>query len=185
MKTVYPIKKMKKIKLMRQILRERNVRDLLLFVMGINTALRISDLLSLRVIDVRDSRGNFRNHVVLRETKTGKMKQFPLNDAVLEILEEYVGKKMDNARFLFESSKGGAISRVQAYRILNDAAREAGIHSVGTHTLRKTFAYHTYRQTKDLALVQRLLNHTSSGDTLRYLGIEQDDLDAVYLGLNL
>jgi site-specific recombinase XerD len=68
---------------------------------------------------------------------------------------------------------------------LNDAAREAGIHSVGTHTLRKTFAYHTYRQTKDLALVQRLLNHTSSGDTLRYLGIEQDDLDAVYLGLNL
>jgi integrase len=74
---------------------------------------------------------------------------------------------------------------VQAYRILNDAAQRVGIDAVGTHTLRKTFGYHTYRQTKNLGLVQKLLNHTSSVDTLRYIGIEQEDLDAAYLRLNL
>jgi integrase len=185
MKIVRPIKDLKKIELMKLILEKQSVRDLLLFVMGINTALRVSDLLTLTVGDVRDSNGRFRSFISMKESKTGKLKQFPLNAAVLKVLNEYVRSGMENDRFLFLSAKGGALTRVQAYRILNEAAQRVGIDAVGTHTLRKTFGYHTYRQTKNLGLVQKLLNHTSSVDTLRYIGIEQEDLDAAYLKLNL
>jgi integrase len=185
MKIVRPIKDLKKIELMKLLLEKQSVRDLLLFVMGINTALRVSDLLTLTVGDVRDSNGSFRSFITMKESKTGKLKQFPINDAILKVLKEYVRSGMENDRFLFLSAKGGALTRVQAYRILSEAAQRVGLESIGTHTLRKTFAYHTYRQTKDLGLVQKLLNHSSSIDTLRYIGIEQEDLDAAYLKLNL
>jgi integrase len=170
---------------MKRILKRQSVRDLLLFVMGINTALRVSDLLTLTVGDVRDNNGVFRNFVRMKEAKTGKIKEFPLNAAVLKVLKQYVRSGMDDDRFLFLSAKGGALSRVQAYRILNEAAQRVGLDAIGTHTLRKTFGYHTYRQTKNLGLVQKLLNHSSSVDTLRYIGIEQEDMDAAYLQLNL
>ena len=185
MKVVRPINDVKKIETIKRILKRQSVRDLLLFVMGINTALRVSALLSLTVGDVRDSNGVFRNFVRMKESKTGKMKEFPLNAAVLKVLRQYVGSGVDNGRFLFLSAKGGALSRIQAYRILNEAAQRGGLDCGGTHTLRKTFGYHTYQQTKNLGLVQKLLNHSSSVDTLRYIGIEQEDLDAAYLQLNL
>lgn len=92
----------------------------------------------------------------------------------------------DTSHFLFPSIKTKkALTRVQAYRILNGAAREVGLEKIGTHTLRKTFWYHMYKRTGNLALVQKLLNHSSSGDTLRYIGIEQEDMDEAYLRLNL
>ena len=68
--------------------------------------------------------------------------------------------------------------QVQAYRILNKAAVRVGINGeIGTHTLRKTFGYHMYMKTKDVALLQELFNHSSPSVTLRYIGINQDRLD--------
>lgn len=193
MKIVNSIKDPKQIASMKSVLKKRGLRDLLLFVMGINTALRVSDLLSLIVGDVRDSDGQFRPFVLLKETKTRKMKRFPLNEAILEVLKGYIGPAMQDSEPLFASlsrEKGTRgkkpISRVQAYRILNGAAQKVGIEeAIGTHSLRKTFGYHTYKKTGNLALVQKLLNHASSGDTLRYIGIDQEDMDDAYLALNL
>ncbi|MDR1875461.1 MAG: site-specific integrase [Synergistaceae bacterium] len=173
---------------MKRVLRGKHPRNLLLFVMGINTALRIGDLLSLTVGDIRDEMGALRPSVSLREHKTGKVKQFPMNDSVLHVLREYLRAErgIRDANFLFASAKGRRpISRVHAWRILSTAARKVGLDEIGTHSLRKTFGYHAYRRTRDLALVQKLLNHSSSGDTLRYIGIEQDTLDDAYLRLNL
>lgn len=88
---------------------------------------------------------------------------------------------------LFPSRKGGkAISRVQAYRILNDAARHIGItDAIGTHTLRKTFGYHAYQSGCDITRIQRLLNHSAPSITLSYIGITKDELDAVYIAKSL
>jgi integrase len=188
MKVVQPIRDKRKIESMKHILREKDLRNLLLFVMGINTALRIGDLLSLTVGDIRDEQGELRPSVNLRENKTGKIKQFPLNDSVLQVLREYLMSEddMGNSSFLFPSNKKKKpITRIQAWRILSEAALQAGLGDVGTHTLRKTFGYHAYRRTKDLGLVQKLLNHSSSGDTLRYIGIDQDTMDDTYMRLNL
>ena len=90
---------------------------------------------------------------------------------------------------LFPSRKGrghSPLSRVQAYRILKSAARQIGINeSVGTHTLRKTFGYHAYRNGADITMIQKLLNHSAPSTTLAYIGITKEDLDAVYIALNL
>ncbi|MDR3265453.1 MAG: tyrosine-type recombinase/integrase, partial [Synergistaceae bacterium] len=151
MKIVQPIRELRQIESMKCILK-KNPRDLLLFVMGINTALRISDLLTLTVGDIRDERGKLRAFVTLREGKTGKLKRFPLNNAILVILKAYLklDRDMGDSSFLFASNKGGGmpITRTHAWRILSAAARQAGLNEIGTHTLRKTFGYHAYRRTK-------------------------------------
>jgi len=128
--------------------------------------------------------------ITLREKKTSKVKDFPVGATAKRALREYLGdtKSLDREGHLFPSRKkgNGPISRVQAYRILNEAARLAGIgERIGTHTLRKTFGYHAYKMGLDLSVIQKLMNHSSPGITLAYIGITQDDLDNVYLALNL
>ena len=78
------------------------------------------------------------------------------------------------------------LQRDQAYKIINNAAREIGItEKIGTHTLRKTFGYHAYKSGVSIEVIQKLFNHSTPSITLRYIGITQDDLDGVYLNLNL
>jgi site-specific recombinase XerD len=75
---------------------------------------------------------------------------------------------------------------VQTWKTLNKAAEAVGIRErVGTHTLRKTFAYHAYKQGQDITLIQKLLNHSAPSVTLGYIGITQDQMDDVYLTLNI
>lgn len=69
------------------------------------------------------------------------------------------------------------LGRSGAYKMLRKAADEAGLRDIGTHTLRKTFGYHMYRKTKDVALLQELFNHSSPATTLRYIGVTQDSMD--------
>jgi integrase len=160
---------------MKAVLKRKNYRDYLLFVVGINTGLRISDLLQLKVGHTKNS------HIIITEGKTGKIKRFPINSNLRELLDEYtIGMSDDD--YLFPSRKGEHIGRVQAYRILNDAAKEVGLDEIGTHTLRKTFGYHHYQRYKDVALLQEIFNHSSPSITLRYIGINQDAIDASLAG---
>lgn len=160
MEYVEPIREKKKINAMKKILRASGVRNEMLFVLGINSALRVSDLLGLKVSDIKDENGNIRDAVILKEKKTGKIKLFQLNESAKAIIKEYLKQtNPESEDSLFPSRKGRkAISRVQAWQILNDAGKEAGIERIGTHTLRKTFGYHVYQQTNNLGLVQKLLN---------------------------
>lgn len=157
-------------------------RDRLLFTLGINTGLRISDLLALRVGDMRGQ-----DHVTLKEKKTGKTKRLHLNDASKTAINALVPPTAKNDDWLFPSRKGTEpISRVQAFRILNDAAKRAGMkESVSCHSLRKTFGMFAYRNGADLAVLQSLFNHASQRVTLRYIGIEDDQVKDVYASVNL
>lgn len=197
MRLVQPIRDRRKIDAMRSLLRGdgdwRGLRDALLFTIGVNSALRVSDLLSLRVGDVAEGpTGPPRPAVVIQERKTGKTKSFALGIGVQGAIAEYLrvaGLELGSP--LFPSGRGSGdagrpISRQHAWGKLNRAARQLGLENVGTHTLRKTFGYHAYIQTgRDLGLVCKLLNHATPRETLRYIGIEQDALDEVYVGLNL
>lgn len=188
MEFVEPIRDRKKIEALKKLLRGSNLRDYALFTLGINSGLRVSDLLKLQVADVKDEKGRIRDRITIREKKTGKSKTFPFSDTVIKALKEYLGDNaLTNETALFPSRKGGKpITRQQAYRILNDAAKAVGIKDkIGTHTLRKTFGYHAYMAGVDITRIQALLNHSSPRETLRYIGITQDELDDVYLNLNL
>ena len=174
MQHVQPIRNKQKIDEIKSYLKQNGTRDLLLFTMGINTGLRISDLLKLKVIDVKG-----KSHVEIKEQKTGKVKRFPLLGNLQLMIDDYIRGKLDS-EYLFRSRNGAnkPISRVMAYVIINDACRKAGItDNIGTHTLRKTFGYHHYQQFHDVAILQYILNHSSPSITLRYIGITQDNVE--------
>lgn len=173
MEFVQPIRDKSKIEDMKRELLKNGTRDYLLFYTGINTGLRISDILELKVKDVKD-----KTHISITEGKTKKPKRFKINNGLKDELEKYIiGMNVDD--YLFFSKKGNnkPITRVQAYRILNSAAQRIGLDEIGTHTLRKTFGYHFYQKTKDVALLQELFNHSAPSVTLRYIGINQDIMD--------
>lgn len=174
MKYVQPIRDKNKIEEIKSYLKESGTRDLLLFTMGINTGLRISDLLKLKISDVRG-----KSHVEIKEQKTGKIKRFPLLGNLQSMIDEYIRGKAD-CDYLFKSRNGEnkPISRVMAYMIISQACKKANItDNVGTHTLRKTFGYHHYQTFHDVAILQYLLNHSSPSITLRYIGITQDNVE--------
>lgn len=175
MTTVEPIRKKSDIKKVEQVLASQSKRNLLLFVLGTNCGLRISDILSLNVADVRN-----KSHIQIVERKTGKFKKLPINDRLKPMIEEFV-KGRKNVEPLFLSHWGHRLDRVTAYYIIRNACEEAGIQAnVGTHTMRKTFGYHHYQQFKDVVILQKIFNHSSSQITLRYIGIEQDQIDDSY-----
>ncbi|GAB6574234.1 site-specific integrase [Bacillus cereus] len=173
MREVQPIRDREKIEEIKTRLKNKNARDLFMFEMGINVGLRISDLLPLRVCEVRG-----KTHINIKEKKTGKNKRFKINGNMQRLIEEYT-KYMEEEDYLFPSNKTDKpIQRVQAYKILNAVGRESGLSEIGTHTLRKTFGYHFYQRTKDVALLQELFNHSAPSVTLKYIGINQDIIDA-------
>ncbi len=174
MNYVDPIRSLSDIELVKNLLKLHNYRDFLLFTFGINSGLRISDILKLRVGDVRE-----KNHLEIIEKKTGKLRKVLITSSIKQILKSYIVHKKDTD-WLFNSRKGNTpITRVQAYRILKTVCNEAGLKaSIGTHSLRKTFGYHLYKRTKDVALLQNILNHSNPNITLRYIGITQDIIDS-------
>ena len=182
--TVEPIRDKKKVQTMQIYLKGRALRDWLLFNIGINTGLRIGDILNLRVCDIKTDKGNFKEHVTIKEKKTGKVKKFKLNNVSRRYIDEYVkNNPLDYDDYLFQSRKGEnqPISRVQAYRVLEQAARELNIESFGTHSMRKTWGYWTYKASKyNIALIMDTFNHSSQAITLKYIGITQEQKDELY-----
>ena len=179
MNTVEPIRDMDLVLDVADYLKVKNERDYLLFMFGIYTGLRISDILKFRVRDVKD-----KDAIYIREKKTGKEKRFPVNEELKPIVANYIRGKRDY-EFLFKSPNfpNKAIRRQQAYNILSEAGKVFGISAIGTHTLRKTFGYHMYQQTHDAVTIKEILNHSDISITLRYIGINQDNKDKAIKGL--
>ena len=172
MNIVQPIRDPEKIEKMKHFLKQKNERDYILFLLGISTGLRISDILNLKKEDI------LKSHVDIRETKTTKRKRVKLPGYIKKEVVPYA-KKLKDGEYIIKSRQGGnnPIDRSTAYRILRDAAGRINLTEIGTHTLRKTFGYHFYQQTKDVAMLQELFNHSSPSITLRYIGIHQDSMD--------
>ncbi len=174
MNSVMPVRSLDKIKELKKYFRGRSDRDYLLFLTGINTGLRISDILQLRVRDVQGT------YLAIKEQKTGKRKYIFIKPELRKVFRKYC-KDKDNQEYLFKSRSGNnkPIGRSMAYKIMRQAADHCGLEHIGTHTLRKTFGYHLYRQTKDVGMLMELFGHANQGITMRYLGILQDEMDRV------
>ena len=173
MDKVEPIRDKNKIKEIKSILKKKNNRNYMIFVLGINTGLRIGDLLKLKVEHVKN-----KSHIIIKEQKISKNKQFLINANLRNEINKYI-EDMAEHEFLFQSRIGEnkPLSRYQAYRILSTAGKEAGLDRIACHSTRKTFGYHHYKRYKDVALLQKLFNHSSPAITLDYIGITQDIID--------
>lgn len=187
MEFVSPIKDINKINKIKTILKEKSKRDFLLFVLGINTGLRISELLSLKIADVWD-KSLPKEFLIVENDKDSLIKTIYLNCKVRQALIDYINSiDFDDAHYLFKSKKNNnPISRQQAYRIINTAAKEAGIGDrIGTHTLRKTFGYHAYLKGIAISVIKDRFNHTSPAETLRYIDISEMDENQLKIDVNL
>ena len=190
-------------------------RNRAIFCTGINTALRVSDLTALDLIDIFKEDLSFRATVGATEQKTKKYKEFAINDKLKEELTKYICyyfyilygigigidkidltrtteqereqiKEIVKTKPLFPSERTEEhISRYQVDRILKSAGTKCGLENIGTHTMRKTFGYWFYRRTKDIATLQKMLNHSNQRETMIYIGLEQEEINKAYLSFGL
>ena len=172
MNFVQPIRDPEQIQQLKGYFKEKSLRNYILFIMGINTGLRISDILKLKVGDLNGS------HISMREMKTGKQKRIHITAALRRELKWYI-EDMEDYEYIIKSRQGKnqPIGRSMAYKVLSTTAAKFGLEEIGTHTLRKTFGYHMYMQTKNIALLMEIFNHSSERVTLRYIGVNQDAMD--------
>ncbi len=183
---VEPIKNKKDIEAIEEYLAKHSKRNQLIWAIGTNTGLRISDILGLNVENVRN-----KQYVEIIEKKTKKYKRFPLNNKLQKLIKEYLVERdktysITTDEPLFVGKKHCRLDRSQVYRFINDVCKELRINiNVGTHTMRKTFGYHHYKQCTDVALLQKIFNHSSPSITMRYIGIAQEELDHSYLNFEL
>ena len=189
MSTTCPIRKEEDLQRFKNYYLEKgNMRNYLLIVVGLNTALRIGDVLKLKWEDVYDEHwGRFRRHLHVVEQKTGKQNYIALNDCIISTLEQcYHGQKGEEYLFCTNRHVNQPISRSQAWRIIRKAAEETGQDEhISCHSLRKTFGYHAWKQGVSPVMLMMIYNHSSYQITRRYLGIVQEEKDDVFYHIKL
>ncbi|HIS74310.1 TPA: tyrosine-type recombinase/integrase [Candidatus Galligastranaerophilus intestinavium] len=179
-KKAEPIKNRKDIEKIEQYLKLHNKRDYVIWVLGMNSGLRVSDIVGLNVSDVVN-----KTHITIVEKKTQKLKSFYINDKLKRVLKDFTkGKNLEEPLFL--GKQGKRLDRSQVYRFIVRACKENGITAhVSTHTMRKSFGYHHYQKFKDPIVLQKIFNHSSQRITLMYIGVEQDEIDFSYKNFEL
>lgn len=161
---------------------------------GVNVALRISDLQNLKFEDL-----NKDGTIKIKEKKTKKFRTIALNkvcDKSINDLKKFynsLGYQIKTG-YLFKSlnrsyiknKEDHYISTTSVNRYLREARDYLNInYPIGTHSLRKTWGYNVYKKTHNIALIMKALNHSSPSITLRYIGIEQEQLNKTYLEFEL
>lgn len=178
-------------------------RDNMLFIVGINFGLRVSDLLQLRFAQLINNDFTFKRTFPILEKKTKNTRKvrrnryITINDAVMDAVTIYLEHnqcKLDDYMFKSESNRGSnqnkPMSRMSVDRILKEVAQSLSLENkMATHSMRKTFAYHqmlmSNNDPRKLLLLQKMFGHSSAAQTLDYIGITGEEIEAAYLELNL
>lgn len=180
MKEVNPIRDKVILECIAKDLREQSERDYMIFMCGLYLGRRISDILKLKVSDLMKN-GKIKDHIFVRETKTKKQIQLPIGKELKKALEIYL-KDMLPHEYIFKTRvtdhKGNySMHRSTYYKILKKAAAKYGLEKIGCHTMRKTFGYWHYTENKDAVVLMEIFGHSDVSVTLRYIGINQKNID--------
>ena len=161
-------------------------RNWVLAALCLHTALRVSDVLSISTNDVYDfDKRTVRSSITIVEGKTKKNKTVVFHKNLINALKAYMPESQPGQPLVLNKLTGKAISRVQAHRLISEAAKSVGIEeNVSCHSLRKTFGYHAWKEGTSPAIIMEIYNHSSLAVTRRYLGVAQSDMNEVYSGLN-
>ena len=179
---VEPIINMKDIKSIKKLLVDRP-RDRLLFVLGINSGLRVQDLLALKISDVRTC--SIGDRVSIKEKKTGKENVFIMNKEIKTALDEYLrcAKRQDN-HYLFKSRKGQnyPLTTYAVTMMVQRWCDEINLKiNAGAHTLRKTWCYQQRQMGSSWELLAKRLNHSTPSITRRYLGVQEEEVEEILM----
>jgi integrase len=176
---VDPIRKRKDIDSIKKLISD-NVRDSALFTLGINTNLRASDLLRIKVGQVRDLKPG--DSIELKEKKTSKLRRVTLNKSCIQAIQRLLASRSyDDADSLFVGQRG-PITVPSVHRLVKSWCRAINLRgNYGSHSLRKTFGYHQ-RVTfgTDIPRLMVVFNHSTQRQTLEYLCIQPEEIKDVY-----
>ncbi len=185
MNTTKPIKSYKDIQKLKNYYLERGeYRNYLLVSVCLNSALRISDVLTLKWDRLYSfSSHRVKTHISIKEKKTGKRTEIFINAALKSAVKLYIKNKglpSDNAYiFTGENTPNLPLTRTQAHRIIKSAGNALGL-DISCHSLRKTFGYQAWKQGVPPVMLMKVYNHSAFSITKRYLGIEQEDKDKIF-----
>jgi integrase len=162
---------------------EGRTRDLAMFNLAIDSKLRASDVVALKVEDVAPN-GYTADRATIRQKKTGQPVRFELTEQTRQAVDEYLrasGKKLNQFMFAGRRIAERSMTTRQYARLVSGWTASIGLdpHIFGTHSLRRTKPTLIYRRTGNLRAVQLLLGHRKIESTVRYLGIEVDDALAI------
>lgn len=147
-----------------------------IWTFGLNTALRISDLLNIKHADIAG------NSITLKEGKTGKLREITLNKPAMDVISRRIKAFPDDV-YLFQvhsnRASGKPVSRESVARLFKEVGDKLKI-KLGTHSMRKTRGYAMYQNGARIELIAKVLNHSSTASTLRYIGIEKEDVQNTY-----
>lgn len=176
---VDPIRDVKAIKRIKTLL-AGNPRNLALFVLGINSNLRASDLVKITVGQVRHLKAG--DELTLKEKKTSKTRRITLNKVVFEAIQGLLaGQALGDNDPLFRSQRGEELTVSSVHRLVKSWCRDAGLQgNFGSHSLRKTFGFHARKAGLSLPILVELFNHSSQRQTLAYLGIQPEEIRDAY-----
>lgn len=167
-----------------------DARNYALILLGLHTALRISDLLHLRWMDVYEFKNHcYRDHLFIQEKKTGKKTVIALHPHAVAALQQLKKERPSvvptDYIFTKNTDYTTPLCRSQAFRIVKHAA-EKSLHEehISCHSLRKTFGYHAWKQGTPPALLMDIYNHSSYQITKKYLGIQQDERDSIFMEID-
>ena len=171
--TVSPIREMKDIQSIEKLLAD-NPRNLCLFIFGINTNLRACDLLRIKVGEVKDLRPG--DTLQLREKKTGKIRQIPLNKALVRSIQDLLKSRQYQDEYPLFIGRRGPLTVPTVNALVKSWCKAINLNggNYGAHTLRKTFGYHQ-RVTFGAGLPELMIcfNHSSQRQTLDYLCVSR------------
>lgn len=186
------------------LIENKRYRDNMLFIVGINFGLRVSDLRVLRFSNLINDSLIFKDSFPVFEKKTRNTRKrkvnryITINNAVIEAVTLFLENTEDVSLsdYMFRSnsnngkSKNTPLSSNAIDNILKEATAAVGVpNKISTHTLRKTFCYHQMvmsdNDPRKLMLLQKMLNHASPAQTLDYIGITNEEIHEAYLNLNL
>ena len=165
MNWVAPIKDDETLQKFRDALRSVDDKYYILFEIGIGTGLQLQDILQFKVKDVRGK------DMLIAVIGTRQIEQaFPLKPELQAVITDFIdGRDDDEYLITGYASTHKPLSREQAYRIFKQTGNRIGLKSIGTQTMRKTFAWRYYKETGDIQYIQNLLNHASPNITFRYI----------------
>ena len=182
---VEPIRELKDIKSLKQLLRNDKPRDYCLFILGINTNLRASDLLRITVGQVRTIEAG--GELVLKEKKTGKERRITLNASAVEGIRHLLDtSELNDDDHLFKGQRG-TLTVQSVNRLVKGWCKRLNLKgNYGSHTLRKTFGYHQRVQLNtSIPELMVMFNHSTQKQTLDYLCIQAEEIKDAYMKLCL
>jgi integrase len=175
---VEPIRKKKDIENIKKLLAE-NPRDSALFTLGINTNLRASDLLRIRVGQVRDLKPG--DEIELKEKKTGKSRRITLNKSCIQAIQRLLASSYADDDLLFLGQRG-PLTVPSVHRLVKGWCKDINLKgNYGSHSLRKTWGYHQRVSFgTDIPRLMVCYNHSTQRQTLDYLCIQPEEIKGVY-----